>query len=265
LNSDNLNIKNKTMKKNIYKVDGLIYVTCEEEIKPSDYYLWKNKEVIHANEIEVSFHPTVIIHCKKIIATNNNTLPIQQLTKEEVAYCEVNDFVEYGIREFEEVGLTYKLLIPKEQNIIDDYLQRNPNAEIDKQVELEAEAVAKEHEVFERNNHSISLCDVEEQETIEEYLDINTETFDLTKSSDLPYYHNDRNKILDAINFGIKSQQPIINQLKEDKEELLEMLKELHGQTLYALNENDHRSSYTHKPSKLYDKIEQLIQKHSKR
>lgn len=124
-----------------------IYIISDEEIKPSDYYLWKGKEVIKANDIEISFHPTVIIDCKKIILTTD-----QDLIKDGVQVID-DEFLEWYINNpsCEEVevkkicnncgnincihaicksqiaktkGITYKIIIPKEESNQESLVER---------------------------------------------------------------------------------------------------------------------------------------------
>jgi len=107
------------------KLNGVnIYITADEEIKPSDYYLWKNKEVIKANDIQVSFHPSVINDCKKIILTTD-----QDLIKDGVQAID-DEFLEWFVKNpsCEEVeaesglffyrdgeDIRYKIIIPKQE------------------------------------------------------------------------------------------------------------------------------------------------------
>ena len=85
-----------------------IYITSDEEIKPSDYYLWKENEIIKANDIEISFHHTVVFDCKKIILTTD-----QDLIKDGVQAID-DEFLEWFVKnpscESVEVGKTNKLI-----------------------------------------------------------------------------------------------------------------------------------------------------------
>lgn len=89
-----------------------IYIISDEEIKPSDYYLWKGKEVIKANDIEISFHPTVIIDCKKIILTTD-----QDLIKDGVQVID-DEFLEWFVNNpsCEEVEVYKDIRLELEQN-----------------------------------------------------------------------------------------------------------------------------------------------------
>ena len=112
------------MKQNIFKIDGFIYVTSDERPKENtntfskgingDYYV----NTIHKF---VSNIGDITPYDFKIIATNNNNLPIQQLTEEEVAYCEVNEVVANEYIEFGKGMNFYDLKLPKEQ----DYKLKN--------------------------------------------------------------------------------------------------------------------------------------------
>jgi len=65
---------------------------------------------------------------------------------------------------------------------------------------------------------------------------------------------------LDAISIANETGK-MPQELLNERNELLEALKELHSQTLYAIDENDSRAGYTHKPSALFDKVDGLISK----
>jgi len=106
-----------------YTTGKHIYITSDEEIKPSDYYLWKENEIIKANDIEISFHHTVVFDCKKIILTTD-----QDLIKDGVQAID-DEFLEWFVKNpsCEEVEVNkmrygylsgfahagYKIIIPK--------------------------------------------------------------------------------------------------------------------------------------------------------
>jgi hypothetical protein len=150
-----------------------IYITSDEEIKPSDYYLWKENEIIKANDIEISFHHTVVFDCKKIILTTDQDLikdGVQAINDEFLEWFVKNpDCKEVEIKKEKVIlgevsGTTYtdfnyKIIIPREPE--PDYTALlQPVGAKQEQKKLLIEMMQEDEE--------LGLYDEPKQETLEE-------------------------------------------------------------------------------------------------
>ena len=126
-----------------------IYITDNSEIKEG-YYL----DLTHNIVMKSVFYSSSDKNCKKIILTTDLDLiadGIQAIDDEFLDWfvknpsCEFVEVEKETIIEYEPIGhaggvYEYKIIIPKEEpNIIDQWLEKNDNSEIDKQVEEAAE------------------------------------------------------------------------------------------------------------------------------
>jgi hypothetical protein len=183
-----------------------IYITNDEEIKVGDYYIntfvseREQNPQTHTEKRHLINHQKDyrFKYCKKIILTTD-----QDLIKDGVQAID-DDFLEWFVQnqscESIEVNLLpydgtksiskywggeYKIIIPKstqeqvnftKPNIIDDWLDKNGNPEISKQVEQEAEEFCKKQTFSETEKM---------KQTSVEWLIKNLETLNLIKEGDL--------------------------------------------------------------------------------
>jgi len=104
------------MKQNIYKIDGYVYVTTKlESINSVVYWIYichikgfdhgdNNNPICKNDYLPKSWFENLHDkdNYKYIIATNNPNLPIQQLTEKEVEYCLINDWIEVDKEKYSE-------------------------------------------------------------------------------------------------------------------------------------------------------------------
>jgi hypothetical protein len=152
-----------------------IYITSDEEIKEGDWFIFKddnaylfqsigntdNTHIKVKSDNEFGYGDWNIDYCKKIILTTDDQLikdGIQAIPDKFLEWfvknssCESvgvekgkmklnDDGQEYGFPDMSK----YKIIIPKEEpNIIDQWLEKNGNPEIAKQVEQEAKELCGE-------------------------------------------------------------------------------------------------------------------------
>ena len=140
-----------------------IYITSDEEIKDSDWYYDTTVNVIFKND-------KIFLNgfgYKKIILTTNQDLiadGVQAIDDEFLEWfvknpsCEeiyVNKIESFDF-EIDKYVYNYKIIIPKEEtkqefpqpNIIDNWLEKNGDPEIDKQVEQEAKELCEQETLY---------------------------------------------------------------------------------------------------------------------
>jgi hypothetical protein len=142
-----------------------IYITSDEKLKNQDYFLNIAFDTIHTNGCTITSE-----YCKKIILTTDQDLikdGVQAIDDEFLEWfvknpsCEsvkVNNLCYGALGGFADAG--YKIIIPKEeskQNIIDNWLEKNGDPEIDKQVEQEAKDLC-EQETLEEAKQEGYIC-----------------------------------------------------------------------------------------------------------
>jgi hypothetical protein len=129
-----------------------IYITSDEEIKDGDWILEISDNSIFTIQIQPN---TNLSKYKKIILTTDPSLApdVQKIDDEFLEWfvknpsCEEVEVI-YEPKNFFDVkkGWEYKIIIPKEEpNIIDQWLEKNGNPEITKQVDEEAKKLQKQH------------------------------------------------------------------------------------------------------------------------
>lgn len=162
-----------------------IYITSDEEIKEGDWYLnieeydrIKNPfygKLYKANQSIKSVSTEYKHNLKKIILTTDQDLikdGVQAIDDEFLEWFVKNPTCEEVETVFNNRGITgaekilktfgeYKIIIPKEEamnmkeefeksvNIIDDWLEKNGDPEIDKQVEQEAKELCEQNKISE--------------------------------------------------------------------------------------------------------------------
>jgi hypothetical protein len=131
-----------------------IYITSEEEIKEGDWVV--AKDGIWKDTITKITGTAITDVWKKIILTTDQDLikdGVQAIDDEFLEWFVKNPSCEevvviYEPKNFFDVkkGWEYKIIIPKEEpNIIDQWLEKNGNPEITKQVDEEAKKLQKQH------------------------------------------------------------------------------------------------------------------------
>ena len=119
------------MKTNIHKINGFIYVTSEEEIKDNQIdnytciFLSDNGMIKTLSGKGFGRVKTIGRYYKIILTNDPNLTTVQQLTKEEEAYCitvdsvEVEKYTDYNIIDDKEAPFfKYQLQLPKERIIV---------------------------------------------------------------------------------------------------------------------------------------------------
>jgi hypothetical protein len=165
-----------------FDINRQVHITSEEEIKDGDWVLTQNPQKPLEKITKDSYLPHYNKKLKIVLTTDLDLINdgVQEIPEEFLYWFVDNSTCEFVAIEIEDMfDETYGEMKGNWYNIIIP------------QEKLKQETL---------------------EEAAEKYADIHSEVFDLTKSSQLPYHHNDRNKIQEAVEFGAKWQEKTYQQ-----------------------------------------------------